>query len=286
MNPIKKALWTIETHLRAELSLDTVARVAGVSKFHMARMFALVTGMPMMSYVRRRRLSEAARALAAGAPDILAVALESGYGSHEAFTRAFRDQFGMTPDALRALGHLNTITLTEAILIDDIPSMELAEPVPETLGELRFAGLGQYFGANERGGIPALWQRFAPSIGRVPGQAPGYTAYGVVYDAASDGSMHYLCAVALEQGAPAPEGFDALTVPAHHYLRFTHSGHVSGLSATFMAIFGRWLPASTYVTDEAPLLERYTERFDARTGRGDIDILVPVKYAGAGASGA
>jgi AraC family transcriptional regulator len=54
-----------------------------------------------MHYARGRRLSEAARALAAGAPNILEVALAAGYGSHEAFTRAFRRQFGVPPEALR-----------------------------------------------------------------------------------------------------------------------------------------------------------------------------------------
>ena len=58
-----------------------------------------------------RRLSEAARVLANGSPDILTVALDFGYGSHEAFTRAFRDQFGMTPESVRAQGHLDNVNL-------------------------------------------------------------------------------------------------------------------------------------------------------------------------------
>jgi AraC family transcriptional regulator len=44
-----------------------------------------------------------------------------------------------------------------------------------------------------------------------------------------------------------------------------------------MAVMGEWLPASSYRADEAPFVERYTERFDPRTGRGEVDILVPVK---------
>ncbi|MGE5157753.1 MAG: helix-turn-helix domain-containing protein [Gemmatimonas sp.] len=66
----------------------------------MVRAFAAATGFSVMRYVRARRLSEAARALARGAPDILSLALEADYGSHEAFTRAFRDHFGMTPEAV------------------------------------------------------------------------------------------------------------------------------------------------------------------------------------------
>src|SRR5581483_10299997 len=99
-----KALWYIESHLSGDLSLDAIADVVGVSRFHVSRAFGVSMGMSLASYVRRRRLSEAAGALAGGAPDILAVALDSGYGSHEAFTRAFRQQFGITPEQLRESG--------------------------------------------------------------------------------------------------------------------------------------------------------------------------------------
>ena len=71
MNPAQKALWYIESHLAEELTLDEVAAIGGVSRFHMVRAFAAATGLSVMRYVRARRLSEAARALANGAPDIL-----------------------------------------------------------------------------------------------------------------------------------------------------------------------------------------------------------------------
>src|SRR5260370_11939168 len=101
MNPAQKALWFIESHLARELSLDQIAGVGGISRFHMVRAFAAATGLSVMRYVRARRLSDAARALASGAPDILTLGLDADYGSHEAFTRAFRDHFWMTPAAVR-----------------------------------------------------------------------------------------------------------------------------------------------------------------------------------------
>src|SRR5438105_2014185 len=87
MNPAQKALWFIESHLADELTLDEIAGVAGISRFHMVRAFAAATGLSVMRYVRVRRLSEAARALVGGAPDILTLALDADYGSHEAFSR-------------------------------------------------------------------------------------------------------------------------------------------------------------------------------------------------------
>jgi AraC family transcriptional regulator len=54
--------------------------------------------MPVIKYLRARRLSDAARTLGMGGKDILSIALEAGYGSHEAFTRAFREQFNVPPE--------------------------------------------------------------------------------------------------------------------------------------------------------------------------------------------
>ena len=104
MNPAGKALWFIESHFAQDITLEEIAKVSGVSRYHMSRIFGIATGHSLMRYVRGRRLTEAARSLANGAPDILSVALDVGYGSHEAFTRAFRDQFGLTPEMVRAQG--------------------------------------------------------------------------------------------------------------------------------------------------------------------------------------
>src|SRR6201988_4964558 len=115
MNPAQKALWFIESHLADPLTLDDISSMAGVSRFHMVRAFAAGTGFAVMRYVRARRLTEAARALAGGAPDILTLALDADYGSHEAFTRAFRDHFGLTPETVRATTCLKQLKLQEPI---------------------------------------------------------------------------------------------------------------------------------------------------------------------------
>jgi AraC-like DNA-binding protein len=118
LNPVAKALWFIENNFAGELTLDEIADVAGVSRYHVSRAFGEALGRPITRYVRGRRLTEAAKALVAGATDILTVALESGYGSHEAFTRAFREQFGQTPESVRAQRHLDNLELVEAHTMD------------------------------------------------------------------------------------------------------------------------------------------------------------------------
>src|SRR5215472_8782310 len=111
MSLATQAVWIIERNSERDLSLSGIARACGVSRSHLANAFGTATGLPVMHYVRVRRLSEAAKVLAGGAPDILAVALDAGYASHEAFTRAFRDNFGMTPERVRERGSIGGLPL-------------------------------------------------------------------------------------------------------------------------------------------------------------------------------
>src|SRR4029079_11325863 len=128
MNPAHRALWYIESHLAEPMTLDEIAAISGVSRFHIVRAFAAATGLPVMRYVRARRLSEAARALANGAPDILALALEADYGSHKAFPRAFRDHFGVTPEAVRSSTRLDHLGLQEPITMNSSKIDNLQAP--------------------------------------------------------------------------------------------------------------------------------------------------------------
>jgi AraC family transcriptional regulator len=78
VSAVGKAIWFIETHFAGDISLDDVASSVGVSRYYLARAFGVATGRSVIGYVRGRRLTEAARSLANGAPDILTVALEAG----------------------------------------------------------------------------------------------------------------------------------------------------------------------------------------------------------------
>src|SRR6266702_7536156 len=159
MNPAQKALWFIESHLADALRLDEIAGVAGVSRFHLVRAFGAATGCSVMRYVRARRLTEAARALAAGAPDILSLALDADYGSHEAFTRAFRDHFGVTPEMVRATTCLHKLKLQEPIVMDSTLLDHLKPPRFETGKPMLVAGIGERINQDNGAGIPSQWQR-------------------------------------------------------------------------------------------------------------------------------
>src|ERR1700721_3007271 len=181
MNPARKALWFIESHLAHELTLDDISDVAGISRFHMVRAFAAATGLSVMRYVRARRLSEAARALASGAPDILVLALEADYGSHEAFTRAFRDHFGVTPEAVRGLKRLDNLRLQEPIVMDSTIIDNLQAPRFQTGKPLLIAGLGERITWESGAGIPrtvnTIWNHWLPAAGLKAADAPNFERY-------------------------------------------------------------------------------------------------------------
>ena len=275
MNPAQKALWFIESHLGESLALDDVAEVAGVSRFHLVRAFAAATGVPVMRYVRARRLTEAARALARGAPDILTVALDADYGSHEAFTRAFRDQFGVTPAAVRTancVGHLN---LQDPIMMDSTTLDTLAAPRFETGRAFLVAGLGERFNHCNGAGIPGLWHRFHQSVHRIPGRI-GPVAYGVCCNGDDAGNFDYIAGVDVSDFSDLPREFSRIRIPAQRYAVFSHADHVSTIRRTVNTIWNRWLPASGLKLADAPNFERYDEAFDPLTGHGGFEIWVPV----------
>jgi AraC family transcriptional regulator len=276
MNPVDKALWFIESHFTEELTLDDVADAGGVSRYHMSRVFGIATGWPVIRYVRGRRLTEAARTLAAGAPDILAVALDAGYGSHEAFTRAFRDQFGLTPEDLRARGNLDNIQLTEPIQMDETLLTNLEPPRFENFKTLLIAGLSERYNSETSAGIPAQWQKFAPHLGHIAGQV-GRTAYGVICNSDDAGNTEYICGVEVSDFSKAPAEFSRLRIPEQRYVVFKHRDHVSSIRRTWFTIWNKWLPESGHRPAEGISFERYGEEFDGRTGTGGLEIWIPIK---------
>ena len=92
----------VHARLDAEIDPVALAREAGFSPHHFHRVFRGMTGESVMGHVRRLRLERAALQLKHGDAPVTAVALASGYGSHEAFTRAFRERFGVAPRDYRA----------------------------------------------------------------------------------------------------------------------------------------------------------------------------------------
>ncbi len=98
---ILRVLTHIQEHLDEALDLEELARVACFSSFHFHRIFAAMTGETIADYVRRLRLERAALELRSGARQVIQVALDAGYEAHEAFTRAFKAAYSVSPAEFR-----------------------------------------------------------------------------------------------------------------------------------------------------------------------------------------
>ncbi|MBD5158218.1 MAG: helix-turn-helix transcriptional regulator [Butyrivibrio sp.] len=91
----------IKLHSDEALTLRSLSRRLGYSEFHFTRKFREISGMPFKDYLRRRRLTFALKEVRDSKRVILDIALDYGFSSHEAFTRAFKQAYGITPGEYR-----------------------------------------------------------------------------------------------------------------------------------------------------------------------------------------
>ncbi len=273
MSLTSRALWVIDRNLARDLTLGEIAAACGVSRHHLAHAFGDATGQPVMSYVRGRRLSEAASALAAGASNILDLALASGYGSHEAFSRAFRAQFGASPEQVRARAGTEGLALVAPLKLVEPQVATAPTPRFETAGQILAVGLCEpaSFAAPEA--IAAQWRAFGPQFAAIPDRI-GPIPIGVMTTVDEEGGFDYVCAAEVSDLAGAPAGFARLRIPPQRYAVFAHPGHVSTLGGTYRAIWNHWPPGHGRTLAEAPSLERHHPGFDPRTGHGGLDLWI------------
>lgn len=277
MSAVGRAIWFIESHFESDISLEEISEAAGLSRYHLSRIFGLVTGHSISGYIRGRRLSRAVPALLGSSSTILEVALCAGYGSHEAFTRAFRDQFGMTPDAVRRQGHARNLVLLEPIRMDPAHLNDLEPPRFETLQPMLFAGLQEIYPYGGNAAIPSLAEIQCPfrtylrserqcrlrhlyAYRRRSGEIP---LYGRGRDLRCRRSAGGFC------NAQASRPALRRLCPSRPRLR--HSGDDE-------QDFGAWWPTSGLEHGETPdMFERYDERFDPYTGMGVTEIWLPIR---------
>jgi AraC family transcriptional regulator len=157
---------------------------------------------------------------------------------------------------------------------------ELAAPRFANGKPLLIAGLRGRYTGETLDNIASQWRRFAPHIGRIPGQA-GHAAYGVVWQPSDGEGIEYLSGVEVTGFAGLRHEFTVVSIPAHRYAIFSHHEHVSKIRDTVDAIFDTWLADSGHeaaASAETPaFFERYSEEFDPKTGIGGMEVWVPIQ---------
>lgn len=102
---LQKAIDYIEEHIRQEVAIDDCARAAGFSKYYFYRLFGLYMNTTVMEYVRKRKLAYALQDVSEGRR-ILDIAVDYGYGSERAFSRAFVSEYMRSPRSYRGIRYV------------------------------------------------------------------------------------------------------------------------------------------------------------------------------------
>ena len=284
-----KAVRYVEDNLDAPISARDIADVAGYSLYHFCRLFQAATGESVMSYVRKRRLSVAADALMSGSTErLIELALQVGFDSQAAFTRAFKAQFGVTPGRLR--GSTRTWLPFRRLPIDAYELESLKENVsmkPRLIShdDIRIAYVSdkvsdQSDTDNNKDGTPT-WRRFRPLIDTV-GCRIGEHTFGVVEVVDKDsGVFCYSAAVEISDDGTVKDPLMTKTLEGGRFAVFTHTlaSQAIGdeLKRTFRYIYGTWLPQSGEKLRAYYDLEYYDSRFNPRDLSGTVEIWVPIR---------
>ncbi len=266
----------IEENLAGEIDFNKAAEKAACSTFHFQRVFFAINGLTPADYARRRKLTLAATELSNGDAKVIDVAMKYGYDSPNAFTRAFRQLHGITPQAARTPG----VTLTAFPRISfhielkggkDMDYMISSKPAFDVMGISRRTPSKIFDGFVID---PETWSKFWQECWQEYKQDDKYQALkklakgktGPVTGAEQLGvcliernMAGYSYAIGIEKtGETVPKGLDIIHIPAATWAIFESKGPFPGVTQDLEGkIFREWFPSVNYEHAPAPELEVY-----------------------------
>lgn len=242
---ILRAVVHLENHLDEPPGLETLAQVACFAPHHFHRVFRGMVGEPVAAHVRRLRLERAARALCSGSRGVLDVALEAGYNSHEGFTRAFHEFFGVSPSEYRAGSRPRLSPLAP-------PAVEIVRREECRVVFVRHVGPYDQAGT--------AWSRLAALAGSGGLMGPRSEFLGILHDdpeVTPPERLRYDAALVPPAGLSFYGTFGTTVLAAGDYAITRHRGPYSTLAETYARLCGGWLPSSGREPRAAPALESY-----------------------------
>lgn len=282
------ALVDLVEHRHGEpVDVAALAREHGTTEYHLRRMFAALAQLPVSEYVRRRRMTLAATDLVRGKPSLLDVAVRYGYGSVEAFTRAFRSVHGIGPAQVRRDGGpLTTQPMLRFrlrvegstpmhVTITDRPALVLvghAAQVP-----LQHRGVNPRIAEHIASIAPEAHARLKALSETEPAGILAVTA-GPEPDAPEGSLLTYLHGVALRADSPVPADLDTISVDAGAWAVFHSSGPFpDALQETWAATATDWFPSHPWRLRPGPSIVRYLELTDTHA---TCEIWMPIEAQG------
>jgi AraC family transcriptional regulator len=289
-DPLDLVLAHIERNLFAPLSVGTLAGVAGLSQFHFSRLFTARIGESVMAYVRRRRMLRAAARLGRNpgveddieTPALIDLALDCGFESQEAFTRAFAQVFGVTPGRYKRDPACHQASAMEKAMNrtpSPKPNVTLLDGVTRK-DAFVVAGLSERIGKDDMPAIPAIWPKLRELM-PFDGQK-GPVCYGLCYGSdMEEGSFNYMAAAEIEPGRRPPAELTLMQVPAQTYAVFRitlGAGEIHPqMRAAMKYIFTEALPNSGRKPTGGIDLEVYGARFNPEKAGSVLDFYIPVE---------
>lgn len=131
-----------------------------------------------------------------------------------------------------------------------------------------------YFGNNENGEIPRLWEAFNRGYINIKQKSKSMFCYGICDEMDSDGRFHYTACAEVDSFEDVPSGMEMKVVPGGKYMVYTYKGDIKDLGGFYNDIFSSWILTSKCELDSRPQLELYDERF---MKNGEFDIYIPIK---------
>lgn len=286
---LEHAILYIEQHLTEPIRVEEVARAAGYSYYHLTRQFSAVLGESVGSYIKKRRLSEASKQLLYTDRKIIDIAMEYGFESSEAFSRAFKAVYQTSPASYRK----NRIDLfisakpqLDSPRLNHLVRSITVHPRIVELPDILVAGLrGQTTLADNT--IPQLWNSFMSVAHRLPDRIPDGRGFGICEACQGDNTLYSMCDEILfsEVAGTEVSSLEHLEEPfvgkvlrGGRYAVFTYTGLIADLSQAFEYIWGTWFLNTQETLDEREDFELYDERFLGRHNpQSQIDLYIPIK---------
>ncbi len=273
-----KAIRYIEAGLKSKLILEDIAETANMSAWHFHRVFLASTGITVGEYIRKRRISEAAKELVFSTKPIKQLAGEYQYESQAAFTRSFTGLYGISPGKLRR--QAGPMQLFNAITHQKRGEHMITARF-EHKNQFRVVGISSQ-NTMKNNNIAALWNEFGAKVcskvedALFPNTALGICFYTDMAEMNEDTPFTYLAGLQFPMDQDCPPVLESRVVPAAEYAVFEHHGALDTLSDTYNAIYNEWLPNSEYNRSSTDDFELYDERFNYGAENSVMEIWVPV----------
>ncbi|MEU7255697.1 AraC family transcriptional regulator [Streptomyces rimosus] len=280
---LNEALEYIESHLDRQIEVSRLARIAMTSEYHFRRMFSALAGVSLSEYIRRRRLTVAGAEVLAGERTLLEIAVRYGYGSGEAFARAFRAVHGVGPGEARRTGAAlhSQPRMSFRLIIEGSSSMRY-----------RVVEKEQFHVIGKKARVPLVHQGVNPAIAdfirgidqetldRITAlsdqQPEGLVAVCDDLDPsrAEGTELDYYHGVVSQ--LPAPDDLNTLVVPAGTWAVFENSGPFpEALQFLWRDVFTQWFPSNPYQSRPGPEILR--TRLSQDSSQADAELWIPVE---------